>query len=176
MSRIPLVRVEDMTPSQREQYDRFPSNLTRALLLADDRLAAVPPALANALRASGLDPKVREAIVLRVARLSGSAYERMQHLEQARKAGFSDDDIAAVEAGDAAGQAETVKAGIAFAEECVTLIRVSDATFARAVKNFSSRDIATMVLLVGHYMMVARLLKTLDVELDAAPDSFAAEH
>ena len=40
MSRIPLVRVADVTASQRE-HDRLPSNLTRALVLADDRLAGV---------------------------------------------------------------------------------------------------------------------------------------
>lgn len=33
-----------------------------------------------------------------------------------------------------------------------------------------------MILLVGHYMMVARLLATLDVDLDDEPDSFASEH
>jgi hypothetical protein len=87
MPRMELVRVEDMPPDQRAQYDRFPSNLSRALLLTDGRLAKALPEVANALRASGLDAKLREALILRVAALSGSAYERMQHLEQARKFG-----------------------------------------------------------------------------------------
>ena len=86
-----------MTPKQKEQYDRFPSNLSRGLLLLDDRLAGALPNLANALRSSSLSPKLREAAILRVAALQGSAYERMQHLEQAHKAGLSDNDIAAIE-------------------------------------------------------------------------------
>ncbi len=94
MPRIPLVEVEDMTHTQKEQYDRFPSNLSRGLLLLDDRLAGALPNLANALRASSLDPKQREAVILRVAALHGSAYERMQHLEQAHKVGWSDAAIA----------------------------------------------------------------------------------
>ena len=176
MSRIPLVRLEDMTTIQREQYDRFPSNLSRALLLADDRLAAIPAASANALRASTLEEQIREAIILRVARLSGCAYERMQHMLQARKAGFSDDDIAAIEAGDMAGRSETLKAAIAFTEEAVARVGVSKPTFERAVALFSSRDIVTMLLLIGHYMTVARLLETLEVELDPEPDSFSKDH
>lgn len=70
MARIPLARIEDMTTTQRAQYDRFPSNLSRALLLADDRLAGTLPNLANALRASGLDPALREAVILRIAALT----------------------------------------------------------------------------------------------------------
>lgn len=142
MSRIPLVRVEDMTPSQREQYDRFPSNLSRALLLDDERLARLPPELANALRASALDPKRREAVILRVARLSGSAYERMQHSQQAKKVGFSERTINAIERGDALGHSESLSAVLAFAEECVASPKVSDATFDRVAKLLSSRDIA----------------------------------
>ena len=101
MARIPLVAVETMTPEQRAQYDRFPSNLTRALLVVEPRLARALPELANALRASGFDRKWREGVILRVAALSGSAYERMEHLEQAQKVGWRTAEIAAIEAGDA---------------------------------------------------------------------------
>jgi alkylhydroperoxidase family enzyme len=165
-----------MTPSQREQYDRFPSNLSRALLLADERLARLPPELANALRASAFDPKLREAVILRIARLSGSAYERMQHFEQAQKAGFRKEHINAIERGDALGHSETLSAVLAFAEECVASPKVSDVTFDRVAKLLSSRDIVTLLLLIGHYMTMARLLETLEVELDPKPDSFAKEH
>ena len=73
-----------MAPEEKAQYDRFPSNLTRALLLVDRRLAEAAPNLANALRASPLDERLREAVILRVAALHGSAYERMQHIGQVR--------------------------------------------------------------------------------------------
>ncbi len=175
MSRIPLVRLEDMTAGQRAQYDRFPSNLSRTLLLADDRLAGCLPATANALRASGLDPKLREAAILRVAALSGSAYERMQHLGQAEKAGWTPDEIARIERGDTDLPRD---AGIVirFVGECVASVTVSDATFAAARDILSARDLATLILLVGHYMAVARLLGTLEVELDPAPDAWDSEH
>ncbi len=175
MSRIPLVSVADMSEEQRAQYDRFPSNLSRALLLADTRLAGCLPATANALRASGLDAKLREAAILRVAALSGSAYERMQHLGQAGKVGWSRADIAGIEAGgaDLPGDVAVV---MRFVDECVASARVSDETFEAARAVLSTRDLATLILLVGHYMTIARLLGTLEVELDPAPDAWATEH
>ena len=176
MSRIPLVSVADMIGEQRAQYDRFPSNLSRALLLADTRLAGCLPATANALRASGLDAKLREAAILRVAALSGSAYERMQHLGQAEKVGWTPAEIAGIEAGSADLPGGDVGVVIRFVDECVASVTVSDDTFAAARAVLSARDLATLLLLVGHYMTVARLLGTLDVELDPAPDAWAVEH
>lgn len=176
LTHIPLVRIEDMTPAQREQYDRFPSNLSRALLLADQRLAGALPSLANALRASALDPKLREGVILRVAALSGSAYERMQHLGQAEKAGWTAAEIAAIKAGDRVRLPADFAAPLAFVDACVAAPRVPDDVFGATSAVLPPRDLVTVILLVGHYMMVARLLATLDVELDPAPDNWAAEH
>ncbi len=176
MSRIRLVAVEDMDLRQRAQYDRFPSNLSRGLLLADHRLSEALPNLANALRASGLDAKLREAAILRVAALSGSAYERMQHSGQAEKAGWSSADIAAIEAGALEGLPGDTAAVLRFVGECVADPRVSDPTFTAVRALLSDRDIATLILLVGHYMMVARFTATLDIALDDNPDGWSAEH
>ncbi len=176
MSRVPLIRVEDMTPEQREQYDRFPSNLSRGLLLTEKRLASALPNLANALRTSGLDPKLREAVILRVAALSSSAYERMQHLEQAKKAGWTPAEIAAIEAGDFSGALSEFAPVLRFTDECVAVPRVSDAVFAEIKGMLSDREIATVILLIGHYMMVARFVGILDIDLDPKPDSWTSEH
>lgn len=176
MSRIPLVSVSEMTEEQHAQYARFPSNLTRALLLMDQRLAGALPNLANALRASSLEASLREAVILRVAALQGSAYERMQHLEQARKVGWNDEDIVAIEAGGESLSDPRLKAVLAFVDACVASSEVSDPTFAAASDVLSHRDLATVVVLVGHYMMVARFLGILQVQLDAQPDSWKGDH
>lgn len=176
MARIPLALPEDMDPEQREQYDRFPSNLTRTLLLADARLARALPETANALRASGLDARWREGIILRVAALTHSAYERMQHLDQARKSGWSDDQIAAIEAGDPTALSQDFATIMTFVEACVAGTDISGDIFDAAHTVLSDRDLVTVILLVGHYMSVARLLGILDVELDDNPDPWTSEH
>ena len=165
-----------MTPEQREQYDRFPSNLSRGLLLTEKRLANALPNLANALRASELEAKLREGVILRVAALSNSAYERMQHLEQAQKAGWTAAAIAAIEAGDLSDVPGEFIPVLKFVDECVATPRVSDAIFSDVKRTLSDRDIATVILLIGHYMMVARFIGTLDIELDPKPDGWTSEH
>ena len=123
MSRIPLVAVTEMTEEQHAQYDRFPSNLTRGLLVLDPRLAGAVPNLANALRASGLNPKIREAVIFRVAALQGSAYERTQHLEQAKKVGWSDVEIGAIEAHEEASITGQLEKILVFVDACVAAPR-----------------------------------------------------
>lgn len=176
MQRVPLVRTEDMTAEQRAQYDRFPSNLTRGLLLAEQRLASALPATANALRVSGLDAKLREGVILRVAALSDSAFERMQHLGEASKAGWTEAEIAAIEAGDRSGCLGAFTPILAFVDECVTHVQVSDATFAAVASTLSPREIATVLILIGHYMTVARFVANLGIELDPAPSAWDKEH
>lgn len=176
MARLPLVREPDMTPEQRAQFARFPSNLSRGVLLAAPRLARALPDMANALRDAGLDAKLREGVILRVAHLCGSAYERMQHLGQARKAGWSDDEIARIESQGAAAFTGTTAAVLRFVDECVRDVRVGDATFDEVRERLPARDIATLLFLIGHYMSVARFVATLDIELDDWPDEWSHEH
>ena len=176
MSRIPLVRVEDMTAEQRSQYDRFPSNLSRGLLLTDMRLAGALPNLANALRSCGLDAKLREGAILRVAALADSAFERQQHLGEAKKAGWTTQEIAAIEAGDPSDSLGEFTPILRFVDACVAMPRVSDAVLASVQKQLSNREVASLIILVGHYMMVARFIATLGIELDPAPSDWKTEH
>ena len=176
MSRLPLVAIGDMQPDQRAQYDRFPSNLTRGLLLLDQRLAGALPSTANALRASSLDAHVREAVILRVAALSGCAFERMQHLGEAAKAGWTAGDIAVLEGSGPFSSLGAFAPVLSFVDACVASPRVPDDVFAAARAVLSDRDLATVIVLVGHYMTVARFVETLGIELDPAPSDWTTEH
>ena len=176
MSRLPLVAIGAMQPNQLAQYERFPSNLTRGLLLLDQRLAASLPSSANALRASSLDERVREGVILRVAALSNCAFERMQHLGEATKAGWTAGDIAVVEGSGPFTSLGAFAPVLAFVDACVAAPHVPDAIFAAARAVLSDRDLATVIVLVGHYMTVARFVETLGIELDPAPSDWTAEH
>lgn len=176
MSRLPLVALNDMQPAQREQYDRFPSNLTRGLLLLEQRLAGTLPMSANALRSCGLDAKIREGVILRVAALSGCAFERVQHLGEAGKAEWAPTEIAAIEGQGPFDSFGAFAAVLGFGDACVASPRVPDDIFAAARTTLSDRDPATVIVLVGHYMTVARFAETLGIELDPAPSDRTTEH
>jgi alkylhydroperoxidase family enzyme len=176
MSRIPLADVAALAGTQRAQYDRFPSNLTRTILLLDNRLARTLPETANALRAADLDPAWREAAILRVAALQHSAYERFQHLAQARAAGWTEQQIADIEDGRFDDLGPGLAAVLGFVSECVDGPDIAEETFTAARAVLTDRQVTTLIVLVGHYMTVARLTGVLQVELDESPDDWAREH
>ncbi len=65
---------------------------------------------------------------------------------------------------------------LAFVDECVADVPVSDATFAAVAAALSPREIATVLILIGHYMTVARFIANLGIELDPAPSAWDKEH
>ncbi len=176
MSRLPLIEIEQMSPEQREQYARFPSNLTRGLLLAEPPLSQALPMLANALRSSSLSPKIREAVILRVAALHHSDYERLQHAGQASKVGWSQIEVEALQAGDIYGLPHEVAAILEFVDEAVHSGDVGDELFLKVRASLSPAAIATLILLIGHYMMIARFTAILRIDLDEKPDPWTQPH
>src|SRR5688572_28460323 len=99
MCRIALPDVYVLDQSSRLQYNRFPTNLTRALLRAEDCTESYL-SLGFSLLRSTISLKQRELIILRIASISNCAYERMQHLPPAKEAGWTDTEIWDIESGD----------------------------------------------------------------------------
>ena len=77
--------------------------------------------------------------------------------------------IAALEAGDITASCFDAREQLVlqFTDELVNDVRVSDPTFAAATREFSSREVVELILAVGYYMMIARLLETTGVDLEA---------
>ncbi len=163
MSRIRLPDVHFMSDEQKELYDLFPSNLVRALLATTCSTKGFI-SLGASFPAGKLADKDREMVILRVGALSKSPYERMQHLPLALKAGWSEDEIGKMENGTPDDERE--KDILDFVDECVRNVRVSDETFHRVRQYYNDTQIAELTLLIGHYMMTARFLETLEVDLD----------
>jgi alkylhydroperoxidase family enzyme len=174
MSRIDLLDISTMSGDAQEKYARLPVNLTRALLRTGDCTSGYLT-LAFSFRSAKLAPRFRELVILRVAALSQSAYERMHHLDPARMAGWSDDQIGLIELGADKGLDPASHALLPFVEECVLDVSVSDRTFQAAREHFSEREIAEATLLIGYYMMTARFLETLKIDLDDTPCAVLTE-
>jgi len=157
-----------MSDAEAAQYARLPANLTRALLATGGCTEAFLD-LGFALRRTHLSVRHYELAILRVARLSGCAYQRMQHLQPALNAGWSEADIEAIENGDSQRLAAPDAIVLRLVEECVAHPRIPDPIFKRALALLGERGVAELILLTGFYLMTARYLEGLDVELDAQP-------
>jgi AhpD family alkylhydroperoxidase len=123
---------------------------------------------AGALMPGGRLPRREtELVILRVATLSGSAYELTQHRRLGRRAGLSRDEIDAVALGPAHP---------CWPPRDRLLLRVADALhsdgdvshplWAELSAELDEREAIELVLLVGHYTMLATTLTTLRVEPD----------
>lgn len=171
MSFIPLPDPADMSDAERAVYKRFPANLTRGALCTTLEVADSYVGLATVFPKAPLEPKLREMTILRVAAVSGSAYERMQHIDSAHSAGVTDAEVAALESGNYNELTTQEATVLQFVDE---LIDTPKATTTRkaALHVLGDQNLATLTLLVGCYMMTARFVGTLDIELDDAPTSW----
>jgi alkylhydroperoxidase family enzyme len=172
MARLPYVEPEAMTAEVREVYDRLPVKLNIFKMMANAETCFRPLIQlgTSILGRQKLDPKLRELAILRVANLSKAAYEWTQHVPIAKATGATDAQVAALERGQADGDAfdATEKLVLRFATEIVRDVRASDGTLGEVRGRFSPQEVVELVLAVGYYMMIARLLETTGVELEPA--------
>lgn len=59
-----------------------------------------------------------------------------------------------------------------FVDECVERVKVSSKVFVKTRNFLTDGEIAELTLLIGHYMMTARFLETLEIDLDSKPTSW----
>lgn len=114
------------------------------------------------LTRSTLAPRLRELAVLRVAHLAGCAYEWAEHTAIGKQAGLSDDDIVALQRGEAADEFDrTVLTAV---DELIENTRISDGTWSALGMRFDTRQRMDFVFTVGGYHMLAMALNTFGVE------------
>lgn len=109
-----------------------------------------------------------ELVILRVASLLGSDYELTQHRRLGRRAGLTADEVAVAEqtTDDAGALSDREVLALRVADEIVADQDVSDALWAELARYFDEKERIELVLLVGHYAMLATVLKAFRVQPD----------
>ncbi|GAB2455983.1 carboxymuconolactone decarboxylase family protein [Jatrophihabitans fulvus] len=104
-----------------------------------------------------------ELVILRVAHLRGSDYEWRQHERIGRRAGLTDDDLSRVTTDEADGWDPRRRAILALVDELVTTRDVTDPTWAAVREHLDEREALELVLLAGHYDMLAAAIAALRI-------------
>jgi alkylhydroperoxidase family enzyme len=177
VARLPYV---DPTAASLETQDALgrvpPLNIFRMMANAD---TAFRPWLrwgAALLQDLELDPLLRELAILRVARLTPHAdYEWVQHVGIAKAVGATDAQVAALDAGDIDSPQFSAdqRAVLTFTSEVVRDARASDAAFGAVAGFLAPREIVELLMVIGNYMLVARVMATTEMELDEPVDPAA---
>lgn len=108
-----------------------------------------------------------ELVILRVAHLRGSAYERRHHEHLGARVGLSADEIKRTTADpETAGWPERTTAMLQVADEMIATKDVSDATWARVASHLRERELIALCMLIAQYDGLATTLQVLRVQGD----------
>ena len=174
MARLPYVDPARAPEPVREALEALPPlNIFRTLAHAE---TAFRPYLRFGRAILGdlrLDPRLRELAILQVAREAEAEYEWVQHVAIGRHVGLSDEQIEAVERGelDAGCFDHAQRAVLAVTAEVARGPRVDDEVFAELATHLSAREVVELLLAAGSYLMLARVMTVLEIEIDEAPGS-----
>lgn len=108
-----------------------------------------------------------ELVILRVAHLADCPYELEQHRRLGRRAGLSAAEVdRAADGPDAPGWSPRQQVLLRAVDELHHARDLTDATWAAVREHLSERDAIELVLLAGHYEMLATAITTLRVPPD----------
>ncbi len=182
MARVRLIEKEQASAEVREIFQKIEDNGAKILNLY--KVAAHnPKVFLNLIRLGNsiigrteLPPRLREIIILRVARLTGSEYEWAQHAPVALQVGVSQKQLNAIS--DWKNSVEfnnEERAVLQYTDEVAQQVKVTDQTFNTLKNFFSEQIIVELTITIGYYEMLARLLVPLQVEIDESSVGSASE-
>ena len=170
--RVPALTPDEWSEEARQMMEPF-------LALGADfnifRTLANYPELSNSwfqfgnhiLGNSTLSARDREVLILRIGYLCRSEYEWGQHVEIARQADVSDDDIRACKTGpDTPGLDESTRLLLQATDELHADSFISDATWSALSEHYDTRQLMDLLFTVGQYNLVSMVLNSLGVQLD----------
>jgi 4-carboxymuconolactone decarboxylase len=171
MARIPELSPSDADPSVRSALERLPPlAVFRVLANAQGAFVNWLRFGADCLNGELFDPVLRELAILRVARLTpGAGYEWAQHVPILLAVGGSPTQIEALEADDIEAEAlgEDGRLVVRFTTQVVRDATPDELTFAAMSARFSAAEIIQLLLVIGQYMMLARVMATAQLDVDA---------
>jgi len=175
MARLPYVDPATASPATREILERLPAPLKIFFMMAhaETNLRPLLRLGTSILTEQRLSGALRELAILRVARLSPAEYEWIQHVPIAQAVGVSAAQVDALGRDDvtAACFNATEQLVLRFTTEVVRDVRASDDVMALMLKGFSAQEIVELILAIGFYMTMARLMETTALDLDAPAGS-----
>ncbi|HEY4894907.1 MAG TPA: carboxymuconolactone decarboxylase family protein [Solirubrobacteraceae bacterium] len=171
MARLHPLSDSDAQPDVRAALERLPP------LAIFSTVANAQGTFVNWLRFGGdcldarwFDPVLRELAILRVARLTpGAEYEWVQHVPILLAVGGSREQVDALQADalDADALGEDGRLVVRFTTQVVRDAAPDEETFAAMSARFTPAEIIQLLLVIGQYMMVGRVMATAQLEVDA---------
>ena len=150
------------------------SNVFTTLVRHPELFRAWTPLLEQLLNGR-LPARDRELLILRTGWNCSSEYEWGQHVVVGRRVGLTDEEIERVRDGpSAAGWDDSASLLLHAADELHADADLSEQTWTELADLYDEQQLIEILVVVGHYHMVAMVLKSLQIERDPGIPGFDA--
>jgi 4-carboxymuconolactone decarboxylase len=170
--RIVPLEEKDWNDEQRQllapmaQGGRVP-NIFKTLVRHPKLLKRWLPFANHVLFKSGLAPREREMLILRVAWVARAEYEWGHHQEIGQRAGLNDAEIVRIAAGpDAPGWTRFEAALLRAVDELHRSSRIGSATWTTLAEHYDTAQLMDVVFTIGNCAALAMALNSFGVALD----------
>jgi 4-carboxymuconolactone decarboxylase len=173
MARMPIVN-EDASPEVAAVYAEIAGsrgrlgNVFKGLGHAPEGLRRLAAVGEYARFQSKLPDRLRELVILATARANSCQYEWTQHVPLALRAGVTQAEVDALNAGTVpTGLSPVEDAAVRYVQELGRERRVTDATFAALRAHMNEREITDLTLTTAYYTALGMTLNAFDADLEA---------
>jgi 4-carboxymuconolactone decarboxylase len=159
----------DYAPANNPGADH-PLNLFRMLAHSPPVMSGFAKLGGALLQDCALDPRLRELAIVRVGLLAGASYEVEKHTKIAQAVGLSEAEVDALRPGASQEALSDVqRAVLELTDELFGSVRAGDAVLDRVRSHLDDRRLVELVVTIGYYGLVCRILETLGVDREATP-------
>lgn len=172
MTRLPYLDPEDAEPHTAAVLRKSPDlGIFRIVANAQGAFPAWMRFGSTLFDGEEFDHLLREFAITRVAAMTpGADYEWVQHAAITLAVGGTEEQLAAIKAGDEDADVlgDDGRLVVRFTSQVVQQASPDDATFGAMTARFSAREIVHLLLVIGQYMMLGRIMATSRIDLDPA--------
>ncbi len=172
MAKIPYVEREDAPENIQGMYDALQKkfgvvpNVIKAMANSPELLSGFMPFLGAALGPSKVSGDIKELAILTTSKLNGCSYCTAHHTAAGKRAGLTDEKIAAADDPDSDALDDKEKAVVRYSAELAKNVAASDEALNELRKHFDDAEIAEITMVAGVFHVLTRFADTFKVELE----------
>ena len=172
MAKIPYVERDQAPENIQGMYDNLQNmfgvvpNVIKAMANAPELLTGFMPFLGAALGPSQVSGDIKELAILTTTKLNGCTYCTAHHTAAGKRAGLSDEKIAAADDPTSDALDDSEKAVVQYAKELAQNVAASDEALNNMKNHFNDAQIAEINMVAGTFHVLTRFADTFKVELE----------